>query len=94
MCVNTDINILRSNLKLPESAEFLGWLIYNEDKDDFLQSYSLGDHFIRKAWILSPEGAKKFSTVKKANSVLNKIEVLNCKVVASFDIGSQILVSD
>lgn len=76
---------------VPAESPFLGWLIHNPTKDDFL-------HVVRGSsgtfWTQTPETAKHFKLYRQAVRVLQAQELSDrALVVAAFDIGSRILVA-
>ncbi|WP_000662712.1 hypothetical protein [Vibrio mimicus] len=76
---------------VPVESPFLGWLIHNPTKDDFL-------HAVRGSsgtfWTQIPETAKRFKLYRQAVRVLQAQELSDrALVVAAFDIGSRILVA-
>ncbi|EFH74847.1 hypothetical protein [Vibrio tarriae] len=76
---------------VPVESPFLGWLIHNPTKDDFL-------HAVRGSsgtfWTQTPETAKRFKLYRQAVRVLQAQELSDrALVVAAFDIGSRILVA-
>lgn len=76
---------------VPVESPFLGWLIHNPMKDDFL-------HVVRGSsgtfWTQTPETAKHFKLYCQAVRVLQAQELSDrALVVAAFDIGSRILVA-
>ncbi len=89
-----NINEIKRELGIPVSTPFFGWLIHNLKNDDYLLKYGLSDSMIQKSWVGSPEGAFKFKTQKKAESILSKLEISSpSEVVPSFDLGNKILVA-
>ncbi|ELP5903306.1 hypothetical protein QTV49_005386 [Vibrio vulnificus] len=76
---------------VPVESPFLGWLIHNPTKDDFLHAV-LGSS--GTFWTQTPETAKRFKLYRQAVRVLQAHELSDrALVVAAFDIGSQILVA-
>ncbi|RBM67538.1 hypothetical protein DLR60_13790 [Vibrio tarriae] len=69
---------------VPVESPFLGWLIHNPTKDDFL-------HMVRGSsgtfWTQTPETAKHFKLYRQAVRVLQAQELSDrALVVAAFDI--------
>lgn len=78
---------------LPENANFHGWLIHNPDKDDFLLKATDKGAASTFAWCPSPESAKRYNRFSRAHKVLTNFELEDrAIIVASFDIGRQIIV--
>lgn len=89
------ITEIRKELGIPDTASFLGWLVYNKSKDDFLQDYGTTNIATHKYWCLIPDIAKRFKTFNEANLIMEKLEMdTNVIAVAAFDIGNQILISE
>lgn len=75
---------------VPVNSQFLGWLIHNPIKDDFL--HALREPF-GTLWTPTPEKAKSFKHYREAALTLQAHELGDkALVVASFDIGSRIMI--
>lgn len=78
---------LKLKLELPEGAEFCGYLVYVEDKDEFLASITETKLIVERAFVKSPEYAKRFDMFGDAH-IASRIEK-NEMVVGLFDLGKQ-----
>lgn len=84
------IEDVKKDLGLPEDAEFCGYLIHIQDKDEFLHDIidtpSLTQHIFAK----TPELAKRFEVFNDAYELARseKGEI----VVGMFDLGKQLFV--
>ncbi|SON52711.1 hypothetical protein [Vibrio tapetis] len=84
---------IKKDARLPENANFHGWLIHNPECDDFLFKYKDGAHVISKKWCRLPDAAIRFNRYTRALKVLQNLELDNLAIiVAAFDLGSQIIV--
>ncbi|ATM00746.1 MULTISPECIES: hypothetical protein [Aeromonas] len=87
------VHELKQTWGLPAHAKMLGWLLHDPYKDEFLVKYASSPDMTGMWWGLSPETAKAFKTLKKANSVIQSLELTGRAVAApAFDIGKQIIV--
>lgn len=78
---------------LPANAKMLGWLIHLPYKDEFLVKYSSDQDSFGIWWGISPENAKAFKTLRKANAILKALDISEEAIAApAFDIGKQIVV--
>ena len=62
---------MKKQFNLPENAVFLGWVIHHPENDEYVVTYTSNEYMANIGWGLSPEKAKKFKTLKKANSVIS-----------------------
>lgn len=84
---------IRLDAGLPENANFHGWLIHNPEKDDFLLKAMDKGATSNFAWCRSPESAKRYNRFSRAYKAFNNFELQDrAIIVASFDIGRQIIV--
>lgn len=76
---------------IPMDSKFLGWLIHNPSKDDFLHAAHGSSGTL---WTQTPETAKCFKLYRQAFKILQSQELNDrALAVAAFDIGSRILVA-
>ena len=66
---------MKKQFNLPENAVFLGWVIHHPENDEYVVTYTSNEYMANIGWGLSPEKAKKFKTLKKANSVISDLEI-------------------
>ena len=60
------IETVKEELGLPDTAEFLGYVIHLPEKDEFIGGIK-DDKFMKKwAWVKTPELALRFDDFKKA----------------------------
>ena len=67
------VHELKQTWGLPAHAKMLGWLLHDPYKDEFLVKYASSPDMTGMWWGLSPETAKAFKTLKKANSVIQSL---------------------
>ena len=81
---------IRKELKLPNDAEFCGYLIHIDASDEFLHEVMDTPTTIKRAFVKAPDLAKRFETFDEAYKYVRaeKDEV----VVVLFDIGKQFMV--
>jgi hypothetical protein len=81
---------IKKELKLPNNAEFCGYLIYIEASDEFLQEVTDTPTATKRAFVKMPDLAKRFETFDQAYKYVRaeKDEI----VVVLFDIGKQYMV--
>ena len=87
-----DIKKIRSKLGVPDEHKFLGYLILDTRKDDFLLSYSGDkDYFTRKDWCAFPDLALKIDSYCRAVEIINYLEINDTTIIVmAFDLGSQV----
>jgi len=84
---------MKKQFNLPENAVFLGWVIHHPENDEYVVTYTSNEYMANIGWGLSPEKAKKFKTLKKANSVISDLEIGDKSEAApAFDLGKTIVV--
>lgn len=81
---------LKKELGLPSDAEFCGYLVHVEDKDEFLGMIEETDLAIKRGFVGNPEQALKFDEFGDALKVTRKEK--NEIVVGLFDLGKQLLI--
>lgn len=81
---------LRARLSLPDDAEYLGYAVHLEQRDEFLAEFSNTAEALKKVWAKTPELALRFDSISEAVETSNKCD--GSIVVGMFDIGSQIYV--
>ena len=81
---------IKKELKLPNDAEFCGYLIHIEASDEFLHEVTDTAAITKRAFVNTPDLAKRFETFDEAYKYVRaeKDEV----VVVLFDIGRQFMV--
>lgn len=91
-----DIKLIKNKLGISDESKFIGYVIIDSRKGDFLYSRT-GDIgiFSFMEWIPSPNRALKFRTYYDAMKAINDLEI-NHRAVAmiAFDLGSHIGVID
>lgn len=87
-----DIKEMKKKLCIPDEDEFLGYLIFNTDKEDFLLSYSdVNNYCSFKKWVALPDLALKFDSYIKVRQVINNLEINETTIVVmAFDLDSHI----
>ncbi|SON48609.1 hypothetical protein [Vibrio tapetis] len=84
---------IKKDARLPENANFHGWLIHNPECDDFLLQYKERAGVISKKWCGLPDAAMRFNRYTRALKVLKNLELDDrAIIVVAFDLGSQIIV--
>lgn len=86
----TSLDDLRKQLGLPNDAEFCGYLVHVEDKDEFLGLIEETNLATKRGFVESPEHAKRFDEFGDAFKVARKEK--NEIVVGLFDLGKQLCV--
>ncbi|WP_000662540.1 hypothetical protein [Escherichia coli] len=91
-----DINVIRNKLGIPADDIFIGYVIFDSCKGDFLFDYAAStDMFSFKRFVPTPELARKFTRYKKAVDVIKSLEMEERAIIMmAFDLGSQIGVID
>lgn len=87
------ISEIITGANLPALAEFIGYVIWLEDSDEFLVKYTTENHQIGCIWTKVPDVAKKYKTFKKAKKILNEIEKDEADIGWMFDLGDSYFVS-
>ena len=90
MLENINLEEFINKFELPKETKFIGYSVHLPESDEFLYKYKVGNVAITKAWCGSPETAKKFNKLNKANRIKNEISN-NAIVVWLFDLGTQII---
>jgi len=90
MLEKIDLNDFINTHNLPKETKFIGYSIHLPDSDEFLCKYKPGNVVSIKGWCDSPDEAKKFNKLNKANRIKDEISN-NAIVVWLFDLGTQIL---
>ncbi|CCN70143.1 hypothetical protein [Vibrio nigripulchritudo] len=83
---------LRSGI--PADAKFIGWVIWNPVKDDFLRQFREDAYSLFKEWCIYPDLAMRFKKYKKAVQTRNDLELKGHPVVAAFDCGPEIRIGN
>lgn len=82
-----NLDELKKEFGLPDDAEFCGYIVHIEDKDEFLASINETSIAIERTFAKTPELAKRFDEFIDAYDVAraDKGEI----VVILFDVGNQ-----
>lgn len=91
-----DIKFIKNKLGISDESKFIGYVILDSRKGDFLYSRT-GDvcAFSFMEWISSPNRALKFRTYCDAMKVINDLEInYRSIVMIAFDLGMHIGVID
>lgn len=91
-----DIKLIRNKLGLSANDRFIGYVIFDSRKGDFLLDYAAStEMFSFKRFVSTPEFASKFTSYNKASSVIKSLEIEERAIIMmAFDLGSQIDVID
>lgn len=79
-------------LRLPENTEFLGYGIHLEESDEFLFSIQESEDVQNVGWAKTPELAKAFQSLHKAEKIRNKFKP-EANIVWMFDSGNKIFIT-
>jgi len=91
--IKSKVDELKKEMNLPETTEFLGYSIHLKNVDEFIMEYEIKPGLLTNMWwTKSPERAKHFKSLKKAEKIKKKIKP-EANIVWVFDIGSQIVVT-
>jgi len=86
------INDLMKKLGIDKRAEFMGFAVHHEKRDEFLFSLEITDGMVRKGWAKTPQLALTYDNQLKTEKIAKKIND-GSFAVALFDLDMQILVS-
>ncbi|EBL0471992.1 hypothetical protein D2C17_26270 [Salmonella enterica] len=91
-----DIKAIRNKLGIPADNKFIGYVIFDSRKGDFLLDYAAStEMFSFKRFVPTPELARKFTSYDKALRVIKSLEMEERAIIMlAFDLGSQIGVID
>ncbi|EOV0296659.1 hypothetical protein ACOISA_004815 [Salmonella enterica] len=91
-----DIKVIRNKLGIPADNKFIGYVIFDSRKGDFLLDYAAStEMFSFKRFVPTPELARKFTSYKKTIRVIKSLEMEKRAIIMmAFDLGSQIGVID
>ncbi|ELD4016173.1 hypothetical protein QI600_001950 [Salmonella enterica] len=91
-----DIKAIRKEFGIPHSFKFLGFVICNAFKEDYLSEYAAStEAFSFSTWTATPEFALKFKTYLESCDVISRLELQDKTIVMmAFDTGSQIAVGE
>jgi hypothetical protein len=81
-----------ADLGLPPDSKFVGYVVHNPEKDDFLASLDEQGDVIKRAYIGTPEGALVFDDYAEACRVADGIQKRTI-IGTLFDVGSQLVVA-
>ncbi|WP_370611466.1 hypothetical protein [Citrobacter meridianamericanus] len=86
-----DIKKIRNKLGIPDEHKFLGYLILDTRKDDFLLSFTDNEYCTSKQWCAFPDLASKFDSYCKVVEIINHLEINDTAIIVmAFDLGSQV----
>ncbi|EHO7308797.1 hypothetical protein KS677_000413 [Salmonella enterica] len=87
-----DIKVIRNKLHIPDEHKFIGYVIFDSCKGDFLFDYAAStEMFSFKRFVPTPELARKFTSYDKASRVINSLEMEERAIIMmAFDLGFQI----
>ncbi|ENW6015650.1 hypothetical protein ACFLWQ_001117 [Salmonella enterica] len=91
-----DIKAIRNKLGISADNKFIGYVIFDSRKGDFLFDYAAStEMFSFKRFAPTPELARKFTSYDKALRVIKSLEMEERAIIMlAFDLGSQIGVID
>lgn len=91
-----DISVIKKEMEIPSHFNFLGFVIYNPDKDDYIAKYaSRANAFSFSSWTSTPEFASKFDSYDSAFDAFNLLELQGkAEILMAFDLGSQVAVCE
>lgn len=87
-----DISVIKKEMEIPSHFKFLGFVICNPVKDDYLAKYAAStEAFSFTTWTPTPEFASKFDSYESALDVFNRLELQRkAEILMAFDLGSQV----
>ncbi|EDX0052150.1 hypothetical protein GT185_005298 [Salmonella enterica] len=87
-----DISVIKKEMGIPSHFKFLGFVICNPHKDDYLAKYAAStEAFSFTTWTPTPEFASKFDSYESALDVFNRLELQGkAEILMSFDWSSQV----
>ncbi|EBL1740067.1 hypothetical protein D1914_25620 [Salmonella enterica] len=87
-----DISVIKKDMEIPSHFKFLGFVICNPVKDDYLAKYAAStEAFSFTTWTPTPEFASKFDSYESALDVFNRLELQGkAEILMAFDLGSQV----
>ncbi|RYU49581.1 hypothetical protein [Aliivibrio finisterrensis] len=92
--IEPNLTKIRLDLGLSKDVVFHGFLIHNSEKDYFFFTFTHNQILINPSCTPTPSNAFRFKRFKKAFKAFQKLELEDrAIIVASFDIGTQILIS-
>lgn len=87
-----DISVIKKEMGIPRHFKFLGFVICNPVKDDYLAEYAAStEAFSFSTWKPTPEFASKFDSYESAFDAFNRLELQGkAEILMAFDLGSQV----
>lgn len=89
--VERSLDSIRKDLGLPDTAEFLGYGIHIQDRDEFLAFIKDAPGATQKAWTKNPVDALTYGNF--ADAFADSKKCTGSIVVGMFDLGDQIYVA-
>ncbi|EJI0483649.1 hypothetical protein ND152_000712 [Salmonella enterica] len=91
-----DISVMKKEMGIPSHFKFLGFVICNPDKDDYLSGYAGStEAYSFSSWTPTPEFASKFDSYESACDVYDRLELSRkADILMAFDLGSQVAACD
>lgn len=89
--VKCSLDDLKHKLNIPDEAEFVGYGVHLEAKDEFLSDFREDAETTRKMWTKSPEHAKLFAEISGAYDMA--LKCADSIVVGIFDGKNQMWVA-
>lgn len=74
MLIKKPITQVIKELDLPENSKFMGYVVRNPEKDEFLVKYKASNDSIGALWAKNPGIAKVFSQREKAKKAIKILE--------------------
>lgn len=84
----------KRRLELPETAEFLGYVIHLYDRDEFLGSVKETALGINRAYVKIPDHAKIYGSAEEAVSDALKIDKYRLLVCVLFEVDNKHMIHD
>lgn len=84
----------KRRLRLPDNAEFLGYVIHLYDQDEFVGKIEENDIVINRVYVKIPDLAQIFDSVEEAIHEALKIDKYRLLVCLLFEVDNQHLIHD
>lgn len=91
---NITIEEAKRRLELPETAEFLGYVIHLYDRDEFLGSVKETALGINRTYVKIPDHAKIYGSAEEAVSDALKIDKYRLLVCVLFEVDNKHMIHD
>ena len=88
------IDEAKRRLELPETAEFLGYVIHLYDQDEFVGKIEENDVAINRVYVKIPDLAQIFDSVEEAIDEALKIDKYRLLVCLLFEVDNQHMIHD